>query len=250
MTRQTHENPVTDIAVAATVVLLRDSDDGPEVLLLERPRHRGSFAGAWVFPGGGVDPDDALDAAVAEPDEETVARHAAIREVREETGLEVEVDNLVTTACWNPPEDAPKRMRTWFYLAEAPDGDITLAPEEAIAHAWLRPADALARHTAGALSLVPPTWVTLHGLLRHDTVADVLTDARRGIPLHFTARIGRNEFGPVVFWQEDVAFVDDALALADAEGARHRLHMGALPWVYERSFDWPQAGLDTPGRDA
>jgi len=40
---------------AATVVLLRDGERGVEVLLAERPRDRGSFAGAWVFPGGAVE---------------------------------------------------------------------------------------------------------------------------------------------------------------------------------------------------
>ena len=39
------------IPVAATVVLLRDATRGVEVLMIERP-DRGSFAGAWVFPGG------------------------------------------------------------------------------------------------------------------------------------------------------------------------------------------------------
>jgi hypothetical protein len=47
---------------AATVVLLRDAPDGLQVLLLERPGHRGAFAGAWVFPGGVVDPQDAVEA--------------------------------------------------------------------------------------------------------------------------------------------------------------------------------------------
>ena len=46
-----------DVPVAATVVIVRDSALGPEVLMIERP-DRGSFAGAWVFPGGKLEPDD------------------------------------------------------------------------------------------------------------------------------------------------------------------------------------------------
>ena len=56
--------------VAATVVLMRDGVDGVEVLLLERPHHRGSFAGAWVFPGGGVDEEDRLESDPADVAEE------------------------------------------------------------------------------------------------------------------------------------------------------------------------------------
>ena len=36
---------------AATVVLLRDRADGPEVLLLQRKRSGGRTDGPWVFPG-------------------------------------------------------------------------------------------------------------------------------------------------------------------------------------------------------
>ena len=53
--------PVRD---AATVVLLRDADRGPEVFLLRRVRGMAFAAGMTVFPGGGVDPRDA-DAALA-----------------------------------------------------------------------------------------------------------------------------------------------------------------------------------------
>ena len=42
---------------ASTVILVRNSSRGTEVLLLRRP-DRGFAAGAWVFPGGAVDDDD------------------------------------------------------------------------------------------------------------------------------------------------------------------------------------------------
>src|SRR6188472_4154977 len=69
-----------EIPVAATVMLHRDSESGPEVLMIERP-DRGSFAGAWVFPGGKLEPAD-----LAESEEES-ARRAGVRETVEETGL-------------------------------------------------------------------------------------------------------------------------------------------------------------------
>jgi 8-oxo-dGTP pyrophosphatase MutT (NUDIX family) len=43
---------------AATVVMLRDSSRGPEVLMVRRHERAGDFAGASVFPGGVVDPGD------------------------------------------------------------------------------------------------------------------------------------------------------------------------------------------------
>jgi len=49
---------------AATVVLLRDGADGPEVFLQRRVENMPFAGGMTVFPGGGVDPRDA-DASVA-----------------------------------------------------------------------------------------------------------------------------------------------------------------------------------------
>ena len=46
---------------AATVLLVRDSkDEGIEVFLVERAS-KANFGGAFVFPGGKVDPEDGLD---------------------------------------------------------------------------------------------------------------------------------------------------------------------------------------------
>jgi 8-oxo-dGTP pyrophosphatase MutT (NUDIX family) len=84
---------------AATVVLARDGADGLEVLLLLRAE-RGDFnSGAWVFPGGLVDPGDrAARPCDGLTDEEASRRlslpsggqafyRAAIRECFEEAGI-------------------------------------------------------------------------------------------------------------------------------------------------------------------
>lgn len=91
---------------AATIVLLRDSAAGPEVLLLERIKSAGFVPGAWVFPGGRVDRDDATPELVGrlvgltneqasrrlalaeQADPPALAYYvAAIREAFEETGI-------------------------------------------------------------------------------------------------------------------------------------------------------------------
>lgn len=85
-------NPATP-QPAATVILIRDSDRGPEALLMRRHRSSGFVPGAWVFPGGRVDSADSgpglheridgIPAAGPPPAFWT----AAIREVFEETGV-------------------------------------------------------------------------------------------------------------------------------------------------------------------
>lgn len=46
------------LRMAATVILVRDGEDGSEVCLLRRHRRSGFAADAWVFPGGVVDDAD------------------------------------------------------------------------------------------------------------------------------------------------------------------------------------------------
>ncbi len=81
--------------LAATVMLLRDGGDGMEVFMIVRHQDSNFAAGALVFPGGRVDPEDhdlAADAAVFAPRERLDAaaaalRVAAIRETFEECGV-------------------------------------------------------------------------------------------------------------------------------------------------------------------
>lgn len=78
---------------AATVVLLREGA-GPEVLLMRRHRRSGFVPGAWVFPGGRVDPADGDPALAgrctgleAAPAPAAPFWMAAFREAFEETGV-------------------------------------------------------------------------------------------------------------------------------------------------------------------
>lgn len=222
---------------AATVVLLRDGERGLEVLLAERPRDRGSFPGAWVFPGGAVDEADAAGDPVDGID---AARRAAVRETFEEVGLVLDGDELVPFSHWTPPANAPKRLTTTFFAVRVPDGELRLAPDEVAEAVWIRPEDALDRHAAGGMTLWPPTWVTLHGLSNDASVDEALADLRGGSVQPFVAKIADD--GRMILWQEDDEFVAEHKREArdpsvpddgpDADGNRHRLMMDRLPWIY------------------
>ncbi|WP_237684664.1 NUDIX domain-containing protein [Microbacterium cremeum] len=207
---------------------MRDAAAGPEVLLIERP-DRGSFAGAWVFPGGKL--EDA-DRGVAGEPEEDAARRAGVRETREEIGIAVDPVALATLSVWDPPPGLALRIRTWFFVAPEPEGTIELSADEAVAAEWLRPADALARHGRGELTLYPPTWVTLHGLSQHPDAGSILETARLAGVQHFETVARRGGEGPLLLWQDDAEYDPDASAPGTA---RHRLEIGSLPWRYTRS---------------
>lgn len=209
-------------------MLLRDGEAGPEVLMLERP-DRGSFAGAWVFPGGKLDDDDRL---VADEAEEDAARRAGVRETREETGLVLDPADLLTVSVWNPPPGIPLRIRTWFFAAEGVEGDLVLSPYEAVAAEWVRPEVLLERHGRGEATLYPPTWVTLRHLSGQPHVDALLGVLRVAGLRRFDTITRRSESGPLLLWEGDAEYDD---AAGGEASARHRLELGTLPWVYTRS---------------
>lgn len=208
---------------AATVVLVRDTVDGLETLMLRR-NARGAFGGMWVFPGGRVDPED------GEGDEG--ARNAAVRETLEEAGLVIDRDALVPFAHWTPPPVAPKRFATWFFLAPAPSGVVAVDGQEIHEHIWVAPSDAMRLRDEGAIDLAPPTFVTLHKLARSHDVAAALADAAGGPVEYFSTRIVMTATGEMVaVWHGDVAYEGGDLEVV---GSRHRLVMVKERWMYVR----------------
>lgn len=214
----------SSVRVAGTAVVLRDSTDGPQALMLRRPQS-GAFPGAWVFPGGRVDLVDGAGAAT----EEDAARAAAVRETHEEAGIRIR--DLAVLSCWSPPAETPVKFRTWFFLARDRGEEVRINPGEIEEAAWLAVDQVFTRHAAGEIVLFPPTWVTLHGLLLHRTVDEAFTALEAmAAPARFATRMSESVEGRLALWTGDENYPDEPGAV----GARHRLRMGALPWIYER----------------
>jgi 8-oxo-dGTP pyrophosphatase MutT (NUDIX family) len=163
-----NEGAVTEPRQAASIVVLRDSDDGPEVLLVQRNPEQRFMGGAWVFPGGAVHSDDADHAATA------------VRELEEEAGVALPAGHpVVAWSRWITPPEVVVRFDTWFYVAEAPAGaEATVDGAECVDSRWLRPAEALEAHSRGELMLVFPTIKHLEALAGMATVAEALEKAR------------------------------------------------------------------------
>src|ERR1700675_3175323 len=99
---------------AATVVVLRDSASGPEVLMVRRTRGASFMADAYVFPGGRVEPSDG--------EGEAAFPVAAARELREEAAITIDSSALVFFAHWITPSAEPKRFDARFFVAALPPG--------------------------------------------------------------------------------------------------------------------------------
>ena len=199
---------------AATVLLLRDSPHGLEVLMTRRAMTASFAPGAYVFPGGGIDAADAQAhtqarrrpgqsdlhltqsiAAIRESFEELgvlLARHAdgrwadagdiaamdrtrAFADQCLARGLQLAADQVHVLAHWITDRDLPRRFDVPFLVARMPEGQTPVADErEQFEPVWVRPADALARHEAGQFFIIFPTIRTLERLKAYGTVQDVM----------------------------------------------------------------------------
>lgn len=183
---------------AATLMLLRDTDGGIEVALLQRASTLGFARGMYVYPGGALDAaDEALGdpwlvAAIRETFEECGVLLADpnpqhdVQQLRErdfaealaDLGARPALDALRPFAHWVTPEVEARRFDTRFYAAPLPTGqDLTTLTSEHQAIGWFRPQDAL------LLPMLPPTAATLAEVGRFATVADALAVPREPVPI-------------------------------------------------------------------
>lgn len=212
---------------AATVVLLRDAPD-LRVLMLHKTS-KIAFGGMWVFPGGRIDPEDHP----GDGDLHLAARNAAARETQEEAGIASRPEDFVFFSHWTPPAMTPKRFATWFFAARADSHHVSIDGGEIQDHAWLSPAQALARHAAGEIDLAPPTWITLYQLSRGTSTEEMLARLAGFEPRIYETRIGSDANGVrVAMWAGDAGYESGDATLA---GPRHRLVMKADGFLFENT---------------
>jgi 8-oxo-dGTP pyrophosphatase MutT (NUDIX family) len=184
--------PVPPVRLASTVIVMRPGPptgsgaaDPFELLMVRRNDKIAFMGGSYVFPGGRVDdfdrprdgeplpPATFLDLT---PAEEAAFRRAAVRELQEEAGVAITVDDLYPYAHWVTPEVETRRYDTRFFLARMPQGQIARHDEgETTALDWLSPREAIARFERRELLLPPPpTWTTIRQLAPRASIDDVI----------------------------------------------------------------------------
>ena len=199
---------------AATVLLLRDTHDGIEVLMTRRSLQASFAPGAYVFPGGGVDAADASCHHLAQrrPTQDDVRLTQAIAAIRESFeelgillakeahgkpvssqthsllsrsedfteqclshGLTLSANEVYVLAHWVTDRDLPRRFDVPFLVARMPEQQVAVADEkEQFEPVWVSPSLALNRHAAGDFFIIFPTIRTLEKLQHYTTVDNVL----------------------------------------------------------------------------
>lgn len=197
---------------AATLIVIRDHDEGPpELLMVERAGGMAFAAGALVFPGGRIDDadrrlgselgiDGSVVAAIRETIEET-AVPAAVQPVPDgqvalrlqsdlvadkdfaaalgEGSLLLEPEALIPFARWVPRFHAVRRFDTLFFVTRAPPGDWEprVIEGECAGASWVRASEVLEREQRGEARLIFPTRRTLERLAQHRTYEAIRADA-------------------------------------------------------------------------
>jgi glyoxylase-like metal-dependent hydrolase (beta-lactamase superfamily II)/8-oxo-dGTP pyrophosphatase MutT (NUDIX family) len=247
---------------AATVLLLRDTDAGLEVLMTRRSATASFAPGAYVFPGGGIDAADAQahDIAARRATQHEQALTQAIAAIREsfeelgillarhrdgraadagdvaaldrrapftaqcrERGLVLAADEVFVLAHWITDRDLPRRFDVPFLVARMPEGQSPAADEaEQFEPAWVRPADALARHKAGSFFMIFPTIRTLERLEKFADVDAVLAACAGEKPLWTSCpRAGFLRGAETRFMEHESAYGELALVCPDGQLLHH-----------------------------
>lgn len=217
---------------SASVAVVRQAAQGLEVLLVKRNEKIAFHGGAWVFPGGRVDGEDGI--AGAPESELAQAARAAIREAREEAGLDLHTEHLLPFAHWTTPSSLPKRFATWFFLAEAAaEQAVRIDHSEIVEYRWMTPQEALARHAEGAMNLPGPTYVSLLNFSTSPTTTALHEHLLAHEVQRFLPRLLTLETGHCAMYEEDAGYETRDFG---APGRRHRLLMLQDGWQYQRDF--------------
>ena len=219
----------TEPQPSATVVILRDGSGGLEVLLLQRTARDGGTGGVWVFPGGRVED---VDREADRGDSALALQRSAVRETREEAGIELEGTSLLYISRWITPAIAQRRFDTAFYATRVTgDAEVRVDGGEIRTHRWYRPEDAIEASRRGEIRLAPPTFVTTSWLVRQESVEGALASLAQGPIVTFRPHICTVPDGTCMLYPGDAGYDDHD---PERAGPRHRLW--ALPegMRYER----------------
>ena len=124
---------------------------------------------------------------------------------------------------WVTPVGPPRRFDARFFVTAMPDGQMPAHDDdEAVAHRWIRPADALDANRRSELAMFSPTVGVLRRLAEFATVAEAVAAAASST----AADDEMIRIRPGVEGPERVAFPTDA----DYEQALDRVEDGMVRW--------------------
>lgn len=181
---------------AVVILARRRAGGGWELLMGLRSRKSRFFPGNWAFPGGGLEADD-------RPGHRNAHARCAARELREETGIEVDPARLTSIGIKTTPPFHPVRYRTEFFVTEVPaslEVPHTLpAPDETEALRFVDAAEAIEEWEAGRMLFPPPLPPLLRVFARERRARFDQLPRLLAIVNEYEERVPRIEFTPGIW---------------------------------------------------
>lgn len=201
-----------DLIDSASILIIRDNEQTGklEVLMVRRHKNIEFAGGAYVFPGGKVDPDDQklVDDGGYFPHGYGELIGTAIREVFEESGMivgnhvgmrkhvsclmkgEISIsefmdiadskyfkEDIIPFARWITPRVYERRFDTRFFLAKAPQNQEAVPDQEEVVEAlWVEPLDFIDKNRK---NMMFPTIMNLKLLAQTRTVSEAVKFAKK-----------------------------------------------------------------------
>ncbi len=248
---------------AATLLLVRSTpSQGWELPMTRRSAQASFVPGGYVFPGGGLEAQDAQEGlpVLARPDMPAAQRQAAIAAVRETfeemglllavhadgrpatqadvdaldrsaslwpqllaRGLQLDLRGVWLLAHWTAAPCVPKRFAVPFFIALAPQGQMAVADEsEQFEPVWVAPQQALQQHADGHMPMIYPTVRTLERLAAYPETAALLAAVQTGPLWRSMPRSGRLGGKEYRCMENEAAYGELALLCPDGQ-AQHVL---------------------------
>ena len=124
------------------------------------------------------------------------ARELAFTEFLDRRGLVLRTDLLGVWAAWLTPIFEPRRYRTWFFVADLPDGQRTRdVSTESDQVTWLPAMQAVHDVEEERMLMLPPTYLTCLEVAQYADPAGVFDAARDRSVEMFTPQVEQNEAG-------------------------------------------------------
>lgn len=249
---------------AATLLLVRDAptpEDGWQVLMSRRSAQASFVPGAYVFPGGSFDAQDAdmHSHVLHRPSmqgEELTAAIAAVRESFEEMGvliavhadgraatqadiehldreaplwpqlaahgLQMDLRDVWLLAHWTADRSLPKRFAVHFFVVRMPQAQTPVPDEfEQFEAVWVEPTKAVAAQAAGEMFLIFPTIRTLQRLSHYRAVPDIFAALQGGALWHSTPRGGFEKGQEQRYMESDGPFGEVHMVSPDGQVVHH-----------------------------
>lgn len=177
---------------AVSVLMVRQTPR-LEVFVQHRVTTMDFAAGMVVYPGGRVDDSDhhtpiqapqfhahkwQRTAFGADAHNANALLAAAVREVAEETGAQLDPTGVYPWANWVTPMGHPRRFDTYFYVADSSAIDAAHQTTEATNSEWTTVNHLIEEYSAKRIDMMRPTLTLLYEISELGSVEAIVTRAK------------------------------------------------------------------------